>query len=181
LSLPVFELPKSKVEIRKSIPKSKEDIDVNVSIPKLSLPKGDMKVDLNLKKDRKNNESSSSSSSSDEHKKKKGSFELNIDGKFEIPKFDKPEIKGDLSIPVFEFTISKVEIRKSISKSKEGIDVNVSIPKLSPPKGDVKVDLNLKKDSSSSNSDDKKKKKGGIDINIDGKSKTLKFEKPEIR
>jgi hypothetical protein len=40
-----------KREIRKLIPKSKEDIEMNASIPKVSFPKGDVKVDLNLKKE----------------------------------------------------------------------------------------------------------------------------------
>jgi hypothetical protein len=44
--------------------------------------------------------------------------------------------------------------------------VNVSIPDVSLPKGDVKVDLNLKKESSSSSSDEKKKKKEGNDLNL---------------
>jgi hypothetical protein len=114
---------------------------------------------LNLKKE-------SSCSSSNDKKKKKGGIDLNISGKVKTPKIDKPEIKGDFSIPVFELPKSKVEMRKSIPKSKEDIEMNASIPKVSLPKGDVKVDLNLKKKSSSSSSDEKKKKKGGIDLNL---------------
>jgi hypothetical protein len=41
--------------------------------------------------------------------------------------------------------------------------------------------LNLKKESSSSSSDEKKMKNRGIDFNIDGKLKTPKIDKPELK
>jgi hypothetical protein len=42
---------------------------------------------------------------------------LKVEGKIEVPKIDKPEVKGDLKIPVLDFDKSKVDIRSSISKA----------------------------------------------------------------
>jgi hypothetical protein len=52
-------------------------------------------------------------------------------------------VKGDLNIPVFDIAPTKIEIRKSIPKSQEEIEVNVSIPELSLLKGAGKVDLKV--------------------------------------
>jgi hypothetical protein len=58
---------------------------------------------------------------------KKGKFPLRpninveVEEQIEIPKIDKPEIKGDLSFPVSELPKSKVEMRKLFPESKEDI------------------------------------------------------------
>jgi hypothetical protein len=52
-------------------------------------------------------------------------------------------VKGDLNIPVFDITPIKIEIWKSIPKSQEEIEVNISIPELSLTKGAGKVDLKV--------------------------------------
>jgi hypothetical protein len=98
---------------------------VNVSIPDVSLPKGDVEVDLNLEKE-------SSSSCSDDKKKKKRGIDLNISGKVKSPKIDKPEIKGELNIPVFDIPPTKTQNIKSIPKIKTnpnrvGIDPSARI------------------------------------------------------
>jgi hypothetical protein len=57
LKIPVFELPKSQIDMRISILKWKEEIQANVSIPN-----EDVHVDLNSKKDRDKKKSSRSRS-----------------------------------------------------------------------------------------------------------------------
>jgi hypothetical protein len=60
--------------------------------------------------------------------------------------------------------------------------VNVSIPNVSPPNGDVKIETeHLKKESPSSISDDKKNKRGCIILNASAKNKTPKIEKIKIK
>jgi hypothetical protein len=63
---------------------------------------------------------------------------LNIYEKVKPPKIDKPEVKGNLNVPVFDITPTKIEIRKSIPKAQEDIEMNASIPELLHSKGDVK-------------------------------------------
>jgi hypothetical protein len=43
---------------------------------------------------------------------------LKVEKQNETPKIDIPETKGDSNIPVFELPRSKVDIRKSIPRSK---------------------------------------------------------------
>jgi hypothetical protein len=170
LSYTAFELPKSKVEIRESIPKPETENESTLLTTSIG-----SKIHIDLKKDKRK-----------KSKKGKSAHQLKIKVKVEkqidIPKIDKPKIKGDLSITVFELPKSKVEIRKSIQKTNEDIDLKVSIPKR-----DVKVDLNLKKDgkrkefSSSSSYETNKSEKGGIDLNISGKVKTTDSHKPKIQ
>jgi hypothetical protein len=109
----VLDVDKSKVDIPRSLPKPNGEIEGNVSVPTIKIPSVKAKVDIGLKKGK----SSSNSSDSDE-KKKKGGIDLKVGEKIEVPKIDKPEVKGDLKIPVLDVDKSKVNIRRSLPKPK---------------------------------------------------------------
>jgi hypothetical protein len=78
LKIPVSDLPKSHIEMIKSIPESIKEFEVNNSITK-----EDDHVEMNIKK-------SSSSSSSDDQKKRTRRFDLNVSGELITSNIDKP-------------------------------------------------------------------------------------------
>jgi hypothetical protein len=114
----VFDLNKKQADIRGSLSKSKSENETNIGIHLIETPELKVKGKIELKKDKKKHQSSSSSSSSDGKKKNRG-FNIKASGKIKTPKVEKPEIKGDLNIPVFDISPTKIEIRKSIPKSQE--------------------------------------------------------------
>jgi hypothetical protein len=72
-----------------------------------------------------------------------------------------------------------------MTKSKEGIEGNVSVPTIKIPSVKASIDIGLKKrksSSSSSSSDEKpKKKKGRIDLKVDEKIETPMIANPEVK
>jgi SET domain-containing protein len=115
LKIPVLDLDKSYVNIPSSLPKPKEEIEGNVSVPRIKIAPVKANVDIGLKK----GELSSSSPRSDEKKKKKRGIDLKVCAKLEVPKIDKPEMKGDLKIPVLEVDKTKPDIGPSLPKEKK--------------------------------------------------------------
>jgi hypothetical protein len=51
-----------------------------------------------------------------------------VEEQIKTPKIDKPDVKGDLNISVFGLPKLKIENRKSIPKSQEDTEFNVSTP-----------------------------------------------------
>jgi hypothetical protein len=95
---------------------------------------------------------------------------LESDAKIEVPMIDKPEVKGDLKIPVLDLDQSKIDIRSSLPKPKEEIEGTVSVPIIKISSITASVDIGLKKGkSSSSSSSSDEKKKGGIDLKVGAK------------
>jgi hypothetical protein len=155
LKIPVLDLDKFTVDNRPSLPKTKRQIEGNVSVPTIKIPSVKTSVDIRLKKGK----SSSSSSSSDEKKKKKkkGGIDLKVGAKIEDPTIDNPKVKGDLKIQGLDVDKSKIDIRLSLSKSKAGIEEKISIPSK-----DANFDLDLKKETPKSRRSQKKGKRRNI-------------------
>jgi hypothetical protein len=67
--------------------------------------------------------------SSSYDQKKKLTFDLTVNRKIKTLIIDKPEMKGDLQIPVIDVDKSNVEIGGSFPKGNGEIEANILLPK----------------------------------------------------